>query len=734
MFEALTWQLDKYPLSVIRGRNLDAKVITSNRVGKSLLPSTLTTLLTDAPPVALKKKSAKELVKNKAQITLELNNHGKDYQIKQLAHGKSVKYAISINKIAQEIKDIKVARQLIQTAVPLSPDHIFSQLYISSYRPSVLLYGSAPTRLNYFEQVFDLRIYDQLRKSVLEQLQVVNKDFLEANILKQNKLDLQPALKHDVTNKLNKIRRQHADILTEYNRAHTSAQKLTAYVTLAEQIQTEKTYQQLKTDVKIYQKQITDLKQKLNQAQKFNSKAEQAREQIQQRLKIKRQLAKLSYQPVHNQLVKVQQKIRQLENKIKDYHRYEPHIERYRKVINKYQHKIAQPVTQLQQKLSQLKFQLKQQKQLKNKSHCPLCQQKLPHNQHHSYYTISKKINKTKVRVKHAKIIDYINKVQQKIPQTLLVFDINNKQQKLAKLRDKFNDLQLQSEINQQYQEIKQKLRALPKPGTTKKVKDLQKYEQKLEHYQQQLYRAQNDLKLLAKLAEMDNAEVDFKSAKKLLEQERLIVSQLNPQLENISEQLDQLIQQNSDYQSAYKQLTKLEHKLSRLEKNIKDRDILEALAKAYSTKGIRLLQVQALAETYINTLNRFGSFIYSEPVNFFSEVAPGKFDILAERGGNISDVRYFSGAESRQFMALSALALISLMPNQLRCNLVVLDELEAGLFEVDRKKFATQFLPLMQQYINNLVIITPMLPEQFFIPEAKELLLIKERRNTTWK
>jgi hypothetical protein len=160
---------------------------------------------------------------------------------------------------------------------------------------------------------------------------------------------------------------------------------------------------------------------------------------------------------------------------------------------------------------------------------------------------------------------------------------------------------------------------------------------------------------------------------------------------------------------------------------------VLEALSKAYSNRGIRLLQIEALAEAYVGVMNQHKSSLYAKPVKFIANIEPGKFDIIADRG-TVGDVRSFSGAESRQFLGLSALSLIALMPSNLRSNILVLDELEAGLSSVNRKKFCNDFVPLLQQYVNNLVIITPHMNDDFFIPNAVEQVLVKENGVTTWK
>ena len=735
LFKDLLWQLDKHPLTVIRGQNLDQKIESGNYVGKSLLPSSLTTMLTYAPPMAQKKKSAKELVFNKSHLTLELQNNKDNWKIEQFAKAKSVKYNIHLNGVDQKAVKINVAQEFIHKAVPLSEDHIFSQLYISSFRPSVMLYGQPSARLNYFEQIFDLRIYDQLRKAVLKDLQTVDQNFTKFKLLSSQKDELTPNLEKNVGKRLKVIKLRHQELLNTYAISQKAAQKLIEYVTLAEQLHSSDTYDLLKTRQKSLSKKINKLKLKVAEQQKYNAEAKAAQQQKKKRHKILARLKQMQAFPNAKQDLTTTQLFRQkYQKQIQQYNQYEAYIEKYNAIAK--EHLTATLTVEpekIQEKLTTLSYRLKQKRKLKPGKPCPLCEQKISKHLQHDLQTLQKTVSKTKRTLKKAKTLAFIQKMQNKLPKDVLELDIGHTHRKMQRVRNKESQLTAEAEQHELRKELKAELKKLPKTRV-KAVKTID-YEAKLEKAQNSLYQTKEDIKLLDKLAgsSLYKKYSSLKEAKVALEIEKNTIATLAPRLQKIADLQQSLGQKQSSYLHAKKHLDNLESELNTLEKSLADKEVLQALSLAYSAKGIRLLQIQSLAEAYIQTMNQFSTHIYSMPVKFSAEVGPGMFNIMCERGKLHSDVKYLSGAESRQFLALSALTFCSLMPNHLRSNLLILDEIESGSSPVNVKKFANDFLVFARDYVQNIVVITPYPEENFYIPDAKELLLVRKNNVTSW-
>jgi DNA repair exonuclease SbcCD ATPase subunit len=740
-FKDLHWQLDKYPLSVIRATNLDQKIATSNGVGKSVLGSAPAALLVDAPLMAVKKKSSKDLVQGKARIEFGVTNDKDKWKIVQYAKAKSVKYDIYLNDEPQEIKDIAPARALINKAVPLSEDHIYSQIYISSYRPSVLLYGKSSARLNYFEQIFDLRIYDQLRQAVIKDLKTVNLDYVQANVLAEQKNLLSSADHKNVKKRLDKIKARHKTILEQYTLSHKNAQNLTRYVALAEQLFTpDGTLEELQELLAKFKKDaiVKQAKVELHQEYKAAIKADEKNRA--RRQAIEAELADLVYEKdAEKEITQLNKKIQSLSDTIKQYEKYREQIERYHHLLHKYTDpdKNTSAPDALQENLSKLRFELQQKRQLKSDKPCPLCAQLVPHSHKNQMQQLKKQISKTEKRLVAAKDLDFIKRAQAKLSSKLLNFDLNAGHQSLEKYRKKLLQVFKHRHTNARIDYLKQQLKHIPrfkKPKTVDKKDWLDDaIEENLGKVQRAIYRIEADIKIKRQLAKLPNQPLSLRDAKKTLLKEQSVVANMTPKLQSVADLMQSLTQEQADYKSTKSRLKAIEQQLADLNESISQRTILEALSKAYSNKGIRLLQVQDLASTYIKTLNRLASNIYSMPIVFSAKVGDNTFDILAERNGKIGDIRSLSGAESRQFLALSALALCSLMPLHLRCSTIIFDEIEAGMAIPARKKFVTDFLPLVMNVVPNVVIITPYTQQEFFIPEAKELMLVRKDKITYW-
>ena len=72
--------------------------------------------------------------------------------------------------------------------------------------------------------------------------------------------------------------------------------------------------------------------------------------------------------------------------------------------------------------------------------------------------------------------------------------------------------------------------------------------------------------------------------------------------------------------------------------------------------------------------------------------VNEGVFQLLATRGGQTSDVWYLSQAESKLFPLLSVIALLPLIPQNMRTNLLILDDIESSMSPETRDHVVNNF------------------------------------------
>ena len=108
-------------LTYIRGLNLDADPAnpTGNGAGKTLMFSTLANVLFQTTPLALKKKSKRDILRQKGSsvgLVLKQSADGPEYEIIQTSSG----YKICEDGKDLELRTIPLAEEYIRKLLPLS--------------------------------------------------------------------------------------------------------------------------------------------------------------------------------------------------------------------------------------------------------------------------------------------------------------------------------------------------------------------------------------------------------------------------------------------------------------------------------------------------------------------------------------------------------------------------------------------------------------------------------------
>lgn len=158
----------------------------------------------------------------------------------------------------------------------------------------------------------------------------------------------------------------------------------------------------------------------------------------------------------------------------------------------------------------------------------------------------------------------------------------------------------------------------------------------------------------------------------------------------------------------------------------LEDIPALEVLVRAYSTKGLRLSAISAIAQTLSSSLNENAHMLFSEPFSFDVNITDTRFDIMVDRSPESSDIRKLSKSEQRRFSMLYAYCLNELIPPSSRSNLIVLDEMEDGSSDVNRKLYREVFLPHLNSIIPNVFVVSP-LKEMQEVPGTRTLFVVKD-------
>ena len=161
-------------------------------------------------------------------------------------------------------------------------------------------------------------------------------------------------------------------------------------------------------------------------------------------------------------------------------------------------------------------------------------------------------------------------------------------------------------------------------------------------------------------------------------------------------------------------------------EKVLEDIPALEVLVRAYSTKGLRLSAISSIAQTLSSSLNENAHMLFSEPFSFDVNITDTRFDIMVDRSPESSDIRKLSKSEQRRFSMLYAYCLNELIPPSSRSNLIVLDEMEDGSSDVNRKLYREVFLPHLNSVVPNVFVVSP-LKEMQEVPGTRTLFVVKD-------
>lgn len=75
--------------------------------------------------------------------------------------------------------------------------------------------------------------------------------------------------------------------------------------------------------------------------------------------------------------------------------------------------------------------------------------------------------------------------------------------------------------------------------------------------------------------------------------------------------------------------------------------------------------------------------------------------------------------------MLLCALSLLPFIPEKLRCDTIILDEIEAGVSEENRKYLVNQgFFEALKKVVKKIVIVTPMSGAEYYIEANQEYFI----------
>jgi DNA repair exonuclease SbcCD ATPase subunit len=756
-------RLDKYPLCIIRGKNLDRRSQkSSNASGKTVLLSTIPNILFNSVPSSVRKIDGRDMVgKPGSFIKLVYENNDREYLLHQFFKT-GPKLDVERNGKKLLFRKGNDARSFLRKKFPLTENQFYSLVFINGRIPSILQSGSSKVRFDFFENVFRLNLYDILGtkinkeysklKVLLQELEVLSKELKH----KKDEIPVEPedenkliAKQEEINGKLNKIRVKVDTLIEKLNNVRT-------YLTLAEGVDLQTEMKDLKEGLEETQKEEENIQKLYRKAVKFHEqlkihkKVEKEKEEIQAKLKELPDEPISQIETVETLLEKYNKKLARIDEKVEANEKaiskrrklkaamreveegIGPSIIQYKdkslKVINRSisNHKVER--NNLKSSVTSLEEFITSHRHDDNTS-CPVCLRdlnkssaktmlKLAENQ---IETRTKQINRLE---KIAKFLEYKQEYDDVTIEQISEIDVRT----LTRRRDQLAKL---LKGLKKKQELKQLLKSLPKIeiDSEEKVPPPDVYEKLLPDLRKRIKNLETSIDKRHRLAKHDFQFENLKDAKDQQKDLEFELNKYRPMLDKAQDILHKLTAKISITQTISKDIDRLRDKIDKLKLDTRDFKIFTSLRKAFGPKGLRKIRTSYFAKQLQNNMNKFASLIFGEPIKFKFLVTNSKFDILAERSNQISDVRKLSGSETSSFTLLLILSILPFIRSQDRCNLLILDEIEAGLDDPSKELFVEKFLPILMKIIPNIFLITPLSEKNFYIGNAQQYTVVKENK-----
>jgi DNA repair exonuclease SbcCD ATPase subunit len=145
----------------------------ANRAGKSLLPSSIPLVLYGSPPVASERQKVKMkevLMRKNAVSGFVWKNNKTKWSLDVETKGQSQHYRVHRNGKDLELHRKGDAMDKVNAAFPISEDLFFTCYYLSASQPHVLHSGTPAQRMAFVEGMFDLGVFDEMRKDFSDKL------------------------------------------------------------------------------------------------------------------------------------------------------------------------------------------------------------------------------------------------------------------------------------------------------------------------------------------------------------------------------------------------------------------------------------------------------------------------------------------------------------------------------------------------------------------------------------
>lgn len=751
----------------VRGVNLDSDPAspTGNAVGKTLLFSAIPNLRYQATHLSNRKKSRKDLLGRKgSQVgAIIQNDDGPEYEVLQLAS----RYLIYKDGVDEQVRGLPNQEQYLEKIFPIQPEDFYAYAFVSTQKPYEIQTATDVNRLQLFAKLFRLDDFDLLKDYFAKKGRLISDNEIRVSTLEQQR--------HELKRKIRKLKQPISS--SEYK---TVSAKLETYKAEIEKIRSGMAALNSKRSVLMSLLQVEQKLDSLRKKYKHSKPPEVVLEQMsmwrdsarawdkykheasvarKQKDKLFDRLAQLKSPTNPPDLIK--QEIKAHESAL---YRLEEELTEFRSKFREYE-RWSESYTEAKAEFkalgveasevdldkdysdeeAQYRVTLRLKKLLDHKhsdsAECPTCMQDVD-------------LDAIRQNVKQAeKKLARIEKLKEAQSSLQILRRLEEKKPQKPKADEEFLRKEIQRykeniKKNEAYLQAHKDIRAIQvqideievpkKPKTEEPKISLDEIDgnidqchailKQLEAKKRLIKEHGIDLRSAAKVQQaIDEIDAEFEKLSVQKKSQDTAASLLLAQIEEYR----QYKNSKSVYESG---LLEVDGQIAKFQEGLAQKKIITILHKAYGNKGLKAQAVNDICRLYESNLNHYRSLIFMEPFQFSVQASESGVSIRVDRNNGkadaVSDVRHLSGAESDAFRVLSVAALLPLIPNSRRLNLLILDEPTSHMDERYKSLFKEQFIPVMRELVPTLVIISP--NENDICPDSKIWTITKQHGVST--
>lgn len=737
-------------ITVIRGLNKNSANVqkNTNAVGKSLLVSAFSNVVYAATPLSTKKNEKKQLFSEKAgKISLSLKSGKTSWDIEQFSKGKSIGYKIIKNGVDTKIHNPTQAEAKIRSEIfPLSEDLFYTTVLLSNLRFPAFIRGTAAQRHAFFTELFSMDHFQKVKAQFQLQLKELKADKIRRDNIKDQLSEIDSRLNtiswNDTDEKsLNTLSTDLDELNTKYLKTSEKLDELKAMLVIAKRIAyiKGKLGKYREKDLDALKEKKSELKTALKDLQAYSEwlRASKKYKKDIEGIVSKKELIEKAISKIvaTGSLTEEKDKLEELETKREALASDAKHIKQLRVEYSEIEDtlpdkKPSRSIAELEEHATSLRqlIQIGEALGSSKLSKCPVCSSKLSAVDVKTAIKDAKKLlPKVERDIESAIGFSELTKIKsraEKYKNCESKLDVVRS--KIAKVQKVIEALEDKKKLANELKYIDSAVKKIAKPDKVTKPDNCDKDE--LESGIEKVDSAISWLKELrdatALATKTFSKAVDDKEIEKEISTLEIAQRKLGRKVSDINERLPDLLVRQKQWLQLRSDRKDLIDKLNKINEGLKDLPVLEAIIKAYSSKGLKTVLMKELANLVCNNLNLYAPLIFAENFKFSMDITDTSFNVLVDRGNKkVSDINKLSGAETACFSLLLLLSTLPLIPNSKRTDFVMLDELDANLGEPLKELFVNKFLPMLATIIPKILVITTSRKLKF--PDVAENLLI---------